>query len=118
MAGLRVVVDGAMPSWWLVTTGVLHMSVLFNIFIDYLDEGIKDTFSKFADDTQAGRSADLLEVRKVLQGDLDRLDWWAEASGMRSNKVKRWVLQFGHNNPCSATGLGSVTGKLPSCHSG
>lgn len=50
-----------------------------------------------ADDTRLGRSADLPEDRKVLQGDLDRLVQWTKTNSIGINKAKCWVPPLGHN---------------------
>ncbi|KAK4818493.1 hypothetical protein QYF61_014223 [Mycteria americana] len=89
----RVVMNGVYSSSWPVTSGVPQGSVLgpvlFNIFINDLDEGIECTLSKFADDNQG--------VLICLR---------AKANCMRFNKANCKVLHLGHNNPMQRYRLG------------
>ena len=77
-----------------------------NAFINDLGKEAECTFSQFADDTKLGWNIDVLDCRKALQRELDRLDQWAEANCMRFDKAKCQVLHLGHNNPMQCYRLG------------
>ena len=87
-----VVIGSTESCWRPVACGVSQGSVLglvlFNVFINDLDEGIVSTLSKYAYDTKLRGVADIPEGCAVFQQDLARLESWATINQKRFKKSK------------------------------
>ncbi|KAF7239500.1 RNA-directed DNA polymerase from mobile element jockey [Varanus komodoensis] len=106
----KATISGESSGWWPVTSGVPQGSVLgpilFNLFINDMEEGVNSPPIKFADDTKTGAVATTEEQVLQIQKDLDRLWKWAGDNRMAFNVDKCKVLHLGHRNGCHKCRLG------------
>lgn len=62
--------------------------VLFNVFTNDINSGIKYILRKFADETKLCGEVNRPKGWGTIQGDLDRLELWAQEKLMRFSKSK------------------------------
>lgn len=111
LPGWKGVINGLPSNWWLVTSraqGSIVRPMLFNIFIDNLDDETEYILSKFKGDTKLGRVVDMLNVRASTQRDLEKL--WIKRNILWISKEKGKVLHLGWDNPIQQHHVG--TGQL------
>ena len=98
----RVVLNGKFSEWASVTSGVPQGSVLgpvlFLIYINDIDENIRNHILKFADDTKVFGPSSTDEDTNSVQNDLQTLMKWSEDWQMLFNADKCKSIHYGHNN--------------------
>ena len=97
----RVILNGAKSQWEYVTSGVPQGSVLgpllFSIFVNNIENGIKSKVFKFADDIKLVSKVDPCS-QNSMQDDLNMLVRWANAWQMSFNYSKCKVLGLGKHH--------------------
>lgn len=89
-------------------SGIILSLILFDIFINDLDDAAECTVSRFADDTKGGAMADTLQDWASAQRNPGRLVKWADGSLMEPSKGNYKVLHLGRNKPMHQHVLGSA----------
>ena len=99
----RVVIDGKYSEWVLVESSVIQGSVLggilFNIFIDDIDDAIIAALpTKFAYNTKLAMIIKSIKDARRMQVNLDKMHEWANLWKMSFNVKKCKVMHFRKNN--------------------
>ena len=82
-----------------VIQGSVLGGILFDIFIDDIDEAIIDALlKKFADDTKLAKVITNVADAQQMQENLDRIGEWAHRWQMSFNVKKCKVMHFGRQN--------------------
>ena len=94
----RVMYQGALSSMSPVTSGVPQGSVLgpllFNLFISDISHSLNSKCLLFADDTLIYRPIQSPADELSLQADLDAIDLWSVANGMKINTNKSMIMHM------------------------
>ena len=98
-------IEGEFSDWVSVLSSVLQGSVLggilFNLFVDDIDDAIRDLLTlifKFADDTKLAKIIRNIQDAIQMQKNLDDLSRWAEKWKMAFNAKKCKVIHYGTRN--------------------
>lgn len=106
---LRVVVNGIISHWWLVTSGVPRdqfYGQLLSVFVKDLDAGVEPTLSRFAGDTKLAGAIRFREDREALRRSLDRFECWTITNHIKFYKSKWQIMHLWQCHPGCLNGLG------------
>ena len=99
----RVAINGSYSDWAEVTSGVPQGSILgpllFTLYINDIDTGLRNRVLKFADDTKMWGRVSSREDILQMHDDLERLGKWSVDNGMPFNVSKCKVIHIGNKNP-------------------
>lgn len=78
--------------------------MLFNIFINNLDDESEYTHMKFTDNTKPDGAVNIQKGSATIQKELDRLEECADRNFIKFIKGKHKVLHLRQSSQCSSTG--------------